>query len=147
MVGITADASEQHVTCREIEAVELKRAVPSHQRVVFIPQTQCCGEFIGHAITISDKQSILPFSRRCLNELFALAHSNAISTAGAQFACETELKLGEGVELVRRRTSIICGHSPAEVKFSTRARAQLRLPMVQVMMNDVDSRADLVLTA
>src|ERR1700730_12444967 len=120
VVGITADAAEEYVTCREIKAVEFKRTVPSHQRIVFIPQTQCGSEFVGDAIAVADEHSILPFPGCCFDELLALAYADAISGGRTPFARKANFELRSSVELVGCSASIERGHSAAEIKFATR---------------------------
>ena len=90
MRRISADAAEQDIARREVIAIELESAVARHQWIVLIPQTEICGEFVGHAITIADVEADLPLLRGSLDKLLALAHS----------VLQSEQELRPGSELI-----------------------------------------------
>src|SRR5712691_65923 len=106
MVGIACDAAEQHIVGSEIEAVELKRAVAGHEWIVFVAQTQRGSELISDPVAIADKQAVLPFPSGRFDELFALAHAEAVSCAYAKLSSESQLELCKRIELVGRSSAV-----------------------------------------
>src|SRR4029077_13212812 len=94
----------------------------------------CDSEFVGDAVAVPNKPSKLPFLGRCFDKLVALARPVE----------KSELKLCEGVEQVGSGPSIESRCAAAEVKLPTRAGAEFRLPVVQMVMDDVRPGANLV---
>ena len=78
----------------------------------------------------------MPFLGRRLDELVAFAQSIR----------QPELKLRQGVVQVGGGPSIERRRAAVEVKFSARTGSKLWLPVIQVMVHDVGTRADLVLS-
>ena len=136
MCGVATYPAKQHIARCEVIAIELESPIARHERIVFIPKAQCDGELVGDAIAVPNKPSKLPFLGRCFDKLLALARPVE----------ESELKLREGVKQVRGGPPIESRCAAAEVKLSARARSKFRLPVVQVVVNNVRSRADLMLT-
>ena len=146
MIGIAAEAAEQHVTCREIITIKLERAVSGHEWVVFVTETERRGELRGDAIAIPDEPTELPFPSRRFDKLFALAYSHLISGAHATLASQTEFELRQSVERIGSSSpGVECRGAAAEVEFAARASPQLGLPVIQVMVDDVGPDAGLVL--
>src|SRR5207245_3215915 len=117
---------------------------PRHERIVFIAQTERGRELVGYAIAIANKQAVLPFPGRCLDELFALTHADSVSSTSTQLAGKAELELCKSIELVRGSASIQGCDAATKIELASRARAQLGLPVVKMVMDNVDSGADLM---
>src|SRR6266480_371901 len=135
MAGVAADAAYQHVQIRKVEAVELEGAVSRHQRIVFVPEAKGCGELGTNPVAVSNEKAELPFLGGGFDELIALAHAIGNS----------QQELREGIELVSRSAAIERRRPAVEIEFSAWARAQFRLPVIQVVVNDVRASTDLVL--
>ena len=135
MIRIPANAAEKYVVRREVVTVKLESAVPRHERIVFVPQTERGSQLGRDAKTVTNVPSELPFPSRSLDELLAPAHPIR----------QPQQELRPCVELVGCRASVERRHAASKVKLSSRPGAKFRLPVVQVVMDDVRSGADLVL--
>ena len=77
--------------------------------------------------------------------MIAPSSADICSGLAIEFAEETELKLSQCIEPVRSSPSAQSRCTAAKVKFSARSGTEFRLPVVQVMVNNVGSGTDLVL--
>src|SRR5437016_4540761 len=112
----------------------MESAIAGHERIVFIPEAERDSELVGDAIAVPNKPSKLPFLSGSFDELFALARPVE----------QPKLELSKGVKQVGSGPPIESRRAAAEVKLSPRARAEFRLPVVQVVMDDVRPSANLV---
>ena len=87
----------------------------------------------------------MPFTGCRFDKLLASPHSNGVSGPDATLASQAEFELRQSIELVRGRSTVQSCHTAAKVKLSARARTQLRLPVIQVMVDDVGAETHLVL--
>ena len=78
--------------------------------------------------------------------MFALTHADSVSSTSTQLAGKAELELCKSIELVRGSASIQGCDAATKIELASRARAQLGLPVVKMVMDNVDSGADLMLT-
>ena len=125
----------------EIQAVERDRTVSGHKGIVLISKAEVNGKLVTHPVAISEEPAELPFSGRRFKKLNALART----TKDGRTVSQTKQELGPGVELIGGGSSIRRRHRPAKIEFASRPGTQLRLPVVQVVVNDIGTGGHLML--
>ena len=133
VVRLAAAAAEEYLVGLGIIPLQAF-AGTLHQRVILVAQSDVDGHIAADLPAIADVAAELPLAPRHQDVLQCL-----FGIVG-----ESQQKRGIAVVLVRRRPAAERGRSAAEAQVAARAETHLRLPVVQVVPDEIESETELV---
>src|SRR5262249_50545375 len=140
MIGVATNSAQQDLVSPEVETVEFHWAIPCHKGIILISQPEGSCELVSNPIAVSEEPTELPFFGSSLEKLNTFAQPTIYVSAR-----QSQQKLRPRVELGRSRSPIQCCRTTIKIKFASRPGTQLWLPMIQVVVDDIGTGADLML--
>jgi hypothetical protein len=133
VLGHAAHAAEEHFVRRVVEPLQAATASPLHDRVVLVAQPEVDGELFARIPSVADEEGVLVLPARHLLELDALAVA----------ARASEEEAGVLVPEVRG-VARLARDVPREVEGAARTAAELRLPVIELIPDEVEAGAEFV---